>query len=416
MDRLSMMNRLGMMQRTDAIVGRKHTGPGTHRIDGMDMARAIAIFTMVAVNYASLMEVDFSHESWAGPFVDFLYGRAATLFVMLAGFSLSRWFGRHRPTGSCDGARRSLMIRCILLFTTGMGVSCWWEADILHVFALFLLLGGWFATWTDRRLKMATAAAILISFPVSAVLTATYETTDLIPYVEGQYRPVQLILEYLTSRYYSLFPWITFMGIGMLLGRMRHPARPLPERCLVISLLTCILVEWMASALSAWMEVDGWVPEVTWWYPFLRSDPFPVTPLFMVSSCASAFVVVSFCQIVFRSKMSAHLLRPVVYFGRMSLTMYVAHLAAGFVLLEWFESTWGMVTPLLYFATVGLFCFSGICFASWWLARFRRGPMETVFSAVARTAAVDSNALNTVPVVVHTPMDGKAGGDETRIF
>jgi uncharacterized membrane protein YeiB len=100
----------------------------------------------------------------------------------------------------------------------------------------------------------------------------------------------------------------------------------------------------------------------------------------------------------------------------MSLTMYVAHLAAGFVLLEWFESTWGMVTPLLYFATVGLFCFSGICFASWWLARFRRGPMETVFSAVARTAAVDSNALNTVPVVVHTPMDGKAGGDETRIF
>lgn len=52
-----------------------------------------------------------------------------------------------------------LFKRCALLLLAGAVLSCWWAADILHVYALFVALGAWIAGLSIRALGRLTLAA-----------------------------------------------------------------------------------------------------------------------------------------------------------------------------------------------------------------------------------------------------------------
>lgn len=58
--------------------------PASYRVPGYDLARAMAVLGMVVVNYTSMLEVSQYSPAWLEPVIDFLYGRAAVVFVMLA--------------------------------------------------------------------------------------------------------------------------------------------------------------------------------------------------------------------------------------------------------------------------------------------------------------------------------------------
>ncbi|MEJ2156762.1 MAG: heparan-alpha-glucosaminide N-acetyltransferase domain-containing protein [Desulfobacteraceae bacterium] len=94
-----------------------------NRIEGFDLARALAIMGMVLVNFAAMMEIDVYPTRWLGPAVDFIYGRAATVFVMLAGVSLSLMADQWTDRNGSLGLNRYLMRRCVLLLITGVVLS-----------------------------------------------------------------------------------------------------------------------------------------------------------------------------------------------------------------------------------------------------------------------------------------------------
>ncbi len=57
------------------------------RIDGLDLARYLALVGMVIVNFSIVMGAD-NDTGWAHAFAQSLSGRAAATFVVLAGIGL----------------------------------------------------------------------------------------------------------------------------------------------------------------------------------------------------------------------------------------------------------------------------------------------------------------------------------------
>jgi len=77
------------------------------RIVGYDLARAIAIFGMVVVNFKIVMGAGQNGPAWLVSSVGLLNGRAAATFVVLAGVGL--WLRLRRATRPMGaGAERSM--------------------------------------------------------------------------------------------------------------------------------------------------------------------------------------------------------------------------------------------------------------------------------------------------------------------
>ncbi|MGD9008694.1 MAG: heparan-alpha-glucosaminide N-acetyltransferase domain-containing protein [Desulfobacteraceae bacterium] len=354
-----------------------------NRIEGFDLARAIALMGMVVVNFTAMMDIEVYPMEWIGAAVDFIFGRAATVFVMLAGASLSLVADNWASRVGALGLKSYLIKRCILLLVAGMVLSYWWEADILHFYALFVTAGAWIADCSTTVLKRLTLASAFISIPVCAALTVTYDLMDGIPFVDDQRWSVRLLLDYITSRYYSLFPWITFFLFGMLLGRLERADGPNYHRWAAVGALVCIVIEFFSAAMMLWVEQHIWDIEGNWWIAFLRSEAFPVTPLFMFSSGASALAVIGMCRLVLKRRALVWCLASLLAFGRISLTLYVSHLIFGFFIIHWIIKNNGALDAGLMLNSAGFFCCAGILSASLWLRWFRRGPLEALFYRLA---------------------------------
>ena len=70
-----------------------------NRIEGYDVARALAVFGMVLVNYKSTMGSEYLGPEKLVGILSFLDGRAAALFVVLAGIGISLLTRQARETG-----------------------------------------------------------------------------------------------------------------------------------------------------------------------------------------------------------------------------------------------------------------------------------------------------------------------------
>jgi uncharacterized membrane protein YeiB len=353
------------------------------RIEGFDMARAIAVMGMVVVNFAALMEIEVYPVEWIGAAVDFIYGRAATVFVILAGASLSLMVGRWANREGAPGLRSYLMKRCAVMLLAGTMLSFWWEADILHVYALFVAVGAWIAGFSTRVLGRLTLVSAFISVPVCTFLVVSYDLMDEIPFVVDQHWAVRFLLDYATNRYYPLFPWITFFLLGMVLGRLERAAQASYALWAATGLLVCVAIEAFSTAMMAWVGHHDWEIEGNWWIVFLRSEAFPVTPLFMFSSGAGAMAVIGLCRHVLQRRTLARCLAPVLVFGRLSLTFYVAHLIFGILLIRWIIINHGTPDAVFMLNAAGLFCCAGISASAMWLRWLKRGPLEALFHRLA---------------------------------
>ncbi len=353
--------------------------PLSRRVPGYDLARALAVLGMVVVNYTSMLEISRFSPAWLEPAVDFIYGRAAVVFVMLAGVSVSLMTLRRPSPSDLRTLRKRLFRRSLLLLISGLALWPWWAADILHFYAVFIAVGAWAITWPEERLIRRTAAILLISLPVCAALTAAYDLNDVLFPGDSVYNAA-LLLDYFTSPYYSVFPWLGFFLTGMVLGR-REPANDsFWRRAGIVGALGCLGLELLSGAAVAWAARRGWELEGLWWGAFMRSEAFPATPLFVLSSAFSALAVIGFCRAIpvdgRRSRLGLNTLAAC---GRLSLSLYVAHIAWGILFKKWVagpEIDAGSGEMFLAAAGFGIF---SMLFAFMWFRHFQRGPLETLF-------------------------------------
>ena len=134
----------------------------TARLEGIDLARFIAFVGMVLVNFRIIL----AGAEAKGPIVTFLEGKAAALFVVLAGIGL----GLAAKASKLSIA--TTLKRAVFLMVIGLANMLIFPADIIHFYAIYFAIGVAMISWSSKALwgamigisLLSAAAVVLLPF------------------------------------------------------------------------------------------------------------------------------------------------------------------------------------------------------------------------------------------------------------
>ncbi|WP_319521728.1 heparan-alpha-glucosaminide N-acetyltransferase domain-containing protein [uncultured Desulfosarcina sp.] len=356
-----------------------------NRIVAYDRARALAVVGMIFVNTCKIMGVNHFKPWWMDTLARLVTGRAAVLFVMLAGAGIvlayDRAYDHEKPL-----VRGRLIARASWLCIFGMLLMLVWNADILHYYTAFIAFGVLLLDWRTARLKNILTMTVAASMAVCALVTYDIEGGQILEEVAAP-GLMGLVGDYFFfSKYYPVFPWFCFFLLGMLIGRLeRFPERGRFHLIFITSSLCFVGIELFSAMLNAETIAGRWVDiDLPLWRAFSLSEAFPVAPLFVFSAGASGLATISLLRLLSERKPLFGSFSPLAAFGRLSLTVYISHILIGTVYCRWIDNRHALATAdrALLFSTV--FILAGMVFAAAWTRRFKKGPLEMVLDALSR--------------------------------
>ncbi len=350
------------------------------RIVGYDLARALAILGMIIVNYEVVLGAGRAGPRWLVWLVGLLEGRAAATFVILAGVGLSLRLKRARQAGDAariSRDRRTLWKRALFLFVVGLLYSPLWPADILHFYALYIVVGSLMFTWSDGAL--AGGAGFFAGGFVLMLLVFDYEAGwnwDTLHYA-GFWTPAGMTRHLLFNGFHPVFPWAAFLIAGMWLGRQDLTCGRVRRRIVVAGTSTVVIAESLSWLLLRLVGVPALAIDTEMAAALLGTEPMPPMPLYLLSAGGAAVAGIALCTELAERCRDARWVRPVVATGQLALTLYVAHVVIGMGLLEALgllrrqSLAFALGYALAFYAT-------GVLFAALWARRFSRGPLESI--------------------------------------
>ena len=353
------------------------------RIEGLDLARALAVFGMILVNYYNLMSISREpEESFVSVLASILEGRAAALFVVLAGIGLSlqtyalKDQARHLQLSK----QKTIMKRALFLFVVGFLHSWIWDADIIHYYAFFLTFGLLFSRIPNSGLLLS--AVLIALLHLFMMLTMNYEQGwdfETLTYVdlwslEGTFRHLFF------NGFHPIIPWIIFILVGLWVGRRLIDKRW--DNGLVAS--GAALLVFMLAFLES-LKLFGESAEMTLSPVMLLTayEVIPPTILFVISSSASAILVISISLFLMSRWRAAPLLQLLCKTGRVSFTLYLGHIIIGLGIAEELGILFKQPDSVIGGYSL-FFCVVSMLFAHLWLKRFKNGPIEQLMRILTR--------------------------------
>lgn len=373
------------------------------RFFGVDVARGIALIGMLATNVYVVLN-DAGQPTLAGTTV---VGRAATMFVMVAGISLAFISGGFHPVegtarraAAVNIAVRGLLIGAIGLALGTIGIAVGADPGelmvILPYYTLFFLLAIPLLGLRPRVLACIVGALIVLgpllrlgafslglrdSFEDGATLGAPLSD------------PVGLFLQLFVTGFYPAVVYMAYICAGLAIGRLDLSSRRVAAR-LVGGGLTMAVAAWVTSSVllfhlrglqhlqaAAGSESTTndilWDPDQvsSWWWLALRA-PHSTTPIDALHTLGSAMAVLGGVLLLARLRAARRLLVPVAVAGTMTLTIY----SAQHVLIS---------TGLLHDNQLALFVLlvaAALAFAVLWQRLRGQGPLERLLSMAAGRA------------------------------
>jgi uncharacterized membrane protein YeiB len=325
------------------------------RLYGLDIARFAAFAGMVLVNFRIVAEVHLG-PSWANTIINALEGRAAALFVVLAGIGISLG----KPN------RRTLFNRALFLFILGMVNYLIFPADILHFYAVYFLFALLLLNASSRMLLVTAAMVVLIGFALLLILDFDKGWDwDTLEYA-GFWTLQGFIRNTFFNGFHPVFPWAAFLILGLWVGRL-----PLGSQRIQLALIAAGVAGAVGSAvLHRWVVAPYDIHEL------FTLAPIPPSPFYMISSSSSALAVIGLFLWLTPLVENAKLTQWIVKTGRIALTLYIGHIVIGMGILEEFGMLGGAFTPeQLFFYSVG-FIIACVGFAVLWSKFVSRGPLE----------------------------------------
>lgn len=114
------------------------------RIEGLDFARALAMFGMLIVNFKIIMGATGRGPNWLIWFTGLFEGRASATFVTLAGIGVALMTRKARNGGDLSTIKENrlkLWKRSAFLFILGLLLYVAdWTGDILHYYGIYMLI------------------------------------------------------------------------------------------------------------------------------------------------------------------------------------------------------------------------------------------------------------------------------------
>jgi len=355
------------------------------RIPGFDFARALAVFGMVTVNFKIVMNAGKDADDGLASLAGLLEGRAAATFVVLAGIGLSLLSQGARNNNDSESLRKNrktLLKRAVFLFIIGLIYSPIWPADILHFYGIYIIIGAFTLTVSDRWL-WGLSGIFCLTF-VLLLIIFNYETGwnwDTFHYSDF-WTLKGMIRHLFYNGFHPVFPWTAFLFTGMWLGRRDITDPVWRKKLLAWCICVWILVEtmsWLLVRMFAAQATGSQAEEIKYLF---GTGPMPPVPFYLVSAGSTAIIVIILSVILTERFSNSSWIYPFISTGRLALTLYVAHVVIGMGLLDILGclENQSMVFAMTYASG---FCIASVLFSCLWSLRFKAGPLEGVLRKVA---------------------------------
>lgn len=348
------------------------------RIEGYDAARAIAVFGMVVVNFYVIFPGIDAFPDWYKEVAAFLFGRAAALFVMLAGVGLSLMSRRaylSRSRSEHQKVRNIIFKRSVILLLMGMLFMQWWSADILHFYGLYLTAGALLLNVSGRRLW----TLILITLLSSTLLYCLADGTPALEeWITAPGLLTAIVDDLLFNGYYPVFPWMVFLLVGMWIGRIEIVSDAGLKRALFFWALAVMIISELATRYLPQLLFEGaGAREEGMLDMLLTSEVFPVTPMFSLSAAAGSIIVIMAVMTMSRYRLFSRFSGSLECTGKLSLTIYIAHIFIGYgmqriLALHTGNHAYQIISASFPFG----FCLAALYASKIWFKYFDRGPLE----------------------------------------
>ncbi|ABX02669.1 MAG TPA: DUF418 domain-containing protein [Herpetosiphon sp.] len=367
-----------------AIVSRSKTTnvvKDSQRIVGYDVARALAILAMVIVHFA-LTFVNIEQPTTNGLLsliVQFCEGRAAALFVVLAGVGLSLIARTQaNPSSEAIQAKRwTLTKRGLFLLGLGLLNLTIWPGDILRVYGVSFLLIAWLFQSSNRRI-LGLALGFMLAF-VGLMLRFNFNQNW--DWTTLEYTNLWTIKGGLRNLFFdgfrSVFPWTSLIFFGIWLGRQNVQAAHVRWRLFWIGLSVALGVQIGSIGLTyvfsnVWPILGQADAEL-----LFSTGSIPPMPLFLLSAGGVALAIIMSCVQLSQLFGASRIIHGLAATGQLALTWYIGHVVIGLGVLTslGFYQNQSLATSL--WLALGFFGLAVGC-SVWWKKRFNNGPLETV--------------------------------------
>lgn len=349
------------------------------RLQGLDLARYIALVGMVIVNFHVVMVPHAIDEAESFDFATLLQGRAAATFVVLAGIGLGLSFARKSRSGSV----KTIVRRAAFLLAVGLLNMLVFEADIIHYYAFYFLFGAFFIDKPAWSIWLAVFG--LVSGFVCLNFVLDYETGwNWATYTYNDFWTVQGFTRNLFfNGWHPIAPWFAFLLLGLLIARLR-----LRERGTQIFLLVGGTVIFATTILtSLWLMgiVQAVEPEAA---VLFTTSPIPPFPLYVLAGSSAACAVIGSCLLLEPWLARMGVLGFLSAAGRQTLTLYIAHILVGMGTLKSLGLLGGQTAKAAYIAAF-LFCLGSTVYAAIWAYHFQHGPLEFLMRSLTSPRYTD---------------------------
>lgn len=346
------------------------------RIIGYDIARSLAVFGMVIVNFKVVMGASENGPEWLVWLVGLLNGRAAATFVILAGVGISVLSRKGHISQDRDRIRQNrntLFRRAVFLFVVGLLYTPLWPADILHFYGVYIATAALLLMASDRQLWLG-AIGLSVVFLLLVFIFDYEKGWDFSTLTYLDFWTFAGMLRHLFfNGFHPVIPWLAFVLIGMWLGRQDVKNTKERRQILWASIFTATIAETLSYILVKLFPGETGV--------IFGSEPMPPMPLYIVAGAGTAIAIITLCLEFTLQHPKARIFPPLVATGQLALTLYVAHVVIGMGFLEIIGR---LENQTLQFATISAVVFSGLAvlFSYYWRKRFQRGPLEWVMRKV----------------------------------
>ncbi|SHJ81730.1 Uncharacterized membrane protein YeiB [Nocardiopsis flavescens] len=386
--------------------------PARTRIDGIDAARALAVFGMFIVHLGVDSMGVLSPENYAWDLHGIVRGNSSALFAFLAGVSLAMMTGRTRPASGepllravVRIATRALLIALLGLLLDLMAVPV---AIILTYYGGFFLLALPVVRLRPWMLWTVSGTLAVLGPPLSFLLRDT-----LFP-AEPRTGAVTSFTEFFLTGYYPAITFMVFVTAGMAVGRLDLTAHTVRLRLLLggaVAAACGYLGSWLALGPLGGMErlmelraptlvgqplsavtdpllledlryqveqeaesISGQVPTDSWWWLAVNT-PHTGTTFEILEAVGQGLVVLVLCM--WLCDRARTVMYPLTSVGRMPLTVYTGHLVVISMLVT--AAGYEFHTPWL----TERFILGALLFATFWRLVFDRGPAEFLLGQAA---------------------------------
>lgn len=352
------------------------------RIDGLDFARFIAFFGMVFVNFKIVMLPSFLSVGKVNWFYSLLEGRAAALFVILAGvgLGLTVQVARLNNDTGLGSFRSTTLKRGLFLFAIGMLNAIIFNADILHYYGIYFLFAAFLAPLSGLSLKLIISGLMVLATVMLFLLDFdTGWEWDAIEYV-GFFTLEGGIRNLFYNGWHPVLPWLAFLLFGVLLSRINLTSKSVQIKMIVGGVLIALIVSYVSQYIrvALFTSSDLGLQELS---PVFSLGPIPATIFYMISATASSCAVIAASIIVAKKFSNFSIVKAINIAGRQTLTLYIAHIYLGM----WVMDSLGMLGNsgvTISLLTTVLFVFVATIACNIWANFFKLGPLETVMRKI----------------------------------